>query len=45
MKKISNKKIKKKDIKQAEHARGSKPVSCTPPQPLYQLLPPGSHPV
>jgi len=28
--------------KQAEQAMGSKPVSSTPPWPLYQLLPPGS---
>jgi hypothetical protein len=31
--------------KQAEQARGSKPVSSTPPWPLCQLLPPGSFPV
>jgi hypothetical protein len=28
--------------KQAEQARGSKPVSSSPPWPLHQLLPPGS---
>jgi hypothetical protein len=27
--------------KQAEQARGSKPVSSIPPWPLHQLLPPG----
>jgi hypothetical protein len=31
--------------KQAEQARGSKPVSSTPPWPLHQLLPPCSCPV
>jgi hypothetical protein len=31
--------------KQAEQARGNKPVSSTPPWPLHQLLPPGSCPV
>jgi hypothetical protein len=30
--------------KQAEQARGSKPVSSTPPWPLHQLLPSGSCP-
>ena len=30
--------------KQAEQARGSKPVSRPPPWPLHQLLPPGSCP-
>ena len=29
--------------KQAEQAMGSKPVSSTPPWPLFQLLPPDSH--
>lgn len=29
---------------QTNHATKSKPVSCTPPWPLYQLLPPGSCP-
>ena len=29
--------------KQIEQAKGSKPVSSTPPWPLPQLLPPGSH--
>jgi hypothetical protein len=28
--------------RQAEQARGSKPVSSIPPWPLHQLLPPGS---
>jgi hypothetical protein len=31
--------------KQSEKARGSKPVSSTPPWPLHQLLPPSSCPV
>jgi hypothetical protein len=31
--------------KQAEQAKGSKPVSSTPPWPLHQLLPPGSYPM
>jgi hypothetical protein len=31
--------------KQAETARGSKPVNNTPSWPLHQLLPPGSYPV
>jgi hypothetical protein len=31
--------------KQAEQAKGSKPVSNIPPWPLHQLLPPGSCPV
>jgi hypothetical protein len=31
--------------KQAEQARGSKPVSNIPPWPLHQLLPPSSCPV
>jgi hypothetical protein len=30
--------------KQAEEAKGSKPVSSTSPWLLYQLLPPGSSP-
>jgi hypothetical protein len=30
--------------KQAEQAMGCKPVSCTPPWPLFQFLPPGSCP-
>jgi hypothetical protein len=31
--------------KQAEKAKGSNPVSSTPPWPLHQLLPPSSCPV
>jgi hypothetical protein len=31
--------------KQAEQARGSNPVSSTPPWPLHQLLPLSSYPV
>jgi hypothetical protein len=43
-KKKKEKKRKKRKRNQAEQARGSKPVSSTPPWPLYQLLPPGSNP-